>query len=454
LEKARTYLERATELGRSSDAEWLDKAFFELGSLLEEAQAPHEARPLYEQALKLSEVRRGVESPTVAMISQHLGHVLVEVGEYDLALNSLGRALALYEQNVGPETLVVADVLHAMAKVSMRVGKFSEAGLLAKRAISICSVLSPHGPGMARMQSLLGQLHERAGEFEEARDAYERALKLEEEGLGAEHGSLTPTLMSIGRCLVALERYPLAKSYLERALKIGETVAAPHHPLMEHLQRMLGGVLATLGDFRGAQVCIERVLEGQDARMQVPLQQRATDLLNLAFALWEQREREAALKYIEQLVDLCRGASEGQGLLLHALLLKAEILSEQERWAETRAAREEVLRHEAAEHLPMKERCELHNRLGISLLMLGEYELALLHQDEALVLVTKLVGTEHPQHVFILINLATTLGAAGRKQEAIERFERARTILDAHAPGHPLLVTIIEALERLSGEGD
>jgi len=454
LEKARGYLELATELGRSFDAEWLDKAFFELGNVLEESQAPHEARTRYEQALKLTEARRGVESPTVAVISLHLGQVLVGMGEYDLALKSLGRALSFYEQNAKSEELMVADVLHVMAKASMGTRKFRDAELLAKRASSIYSAHKPHGPGMTGVLSVLGQLHERAGAFEEARDAYEQVLKLQEEGLGAEHGTLTLTLMDIGRCLIALGRHVLAKSYLERALKIGGSVAVPHHPVLGTVRRMMGSVLSSLGDFRGAQACIERVLEDQDASGQVSPEQRATDLLNLAYTLWEQGEWDAAFQYVEQVLNLCRGVAEGEEVFLHALLLKGEILSEQERWREVRAALEEVLRHKAMEQLPVKERCALHNRLGIALLMQGQQKLALLHLEKALALVTKLVGTNHPEYAVVLLNLAKTLSAMGRKRDAVKRLKRARAILEEQEPGNPLLWRIREELERLSEQGD
>jgi len=112
----------------------------------------------------------------------------------------------------------------------------------------------------ARLWNSLGyHLHDVA-DYEGAKAAFERALKIFEAQLGKDHPNVATLVNNLGNVLQDLGDLKGAKAAFERALEIDEAVYGPDHPEVATDVNNLGGVLQDLGDLKGAKAAFERAL--------------------------------------------------------------------------------------------------------------------------------------------------------------------------------------------------
>jgi tetratricopeptide (TPR) repeat protein len=181
---------------------------------------PHQARPLAERALTLTQRALGPDHPAVGNRHDELGRVLREVGDYQAARTHLERALAIDTTAYGPDDRVVGS-------------RHNELGLLLR---------------------VLGDL---AG----ARTQYERALEIGQATAGPDDPEMAARHNNLGFVLRALGDSAGARTHLELALEIGQATLGPNHPNMAAIHNNFGLVLAELGDRAGARTEYERALE-------------------------------------------------------------------------------------------------------------------------------------------------------------------------------------------------
>ena len=97
-------------------------------------------------------------------------------------------------------------------------------------------------------------------EFTEAKEMFERSLKIDEAAYGPDHPTVASIVNNLGGVFEALGDLKGAKESYERALKIDEAAYGPDHPEVATDVNNLGGVLYALGDLRGAKEHLERAL--------------------------------------------------------------------------------------------------------------------------------------------------------------------------------------------------
>ncbi|MGF1474844.1 MAG: tetratricopeptide repeat protein, partial [Geminicoccaceae bacterium] len=85
-------------------------------------------------------------------------------------------------------------------------------------------------PEVARTLGNLGVVLEALGDYQAARDAQKRALKIFEKAYGPDHPEVAITLGSLGIVLQQLGDYQAARDAQKRALKINEKAYGPEHP--------------------------------------------------------------------------------------------------------------------------------------------------------------------------------------------------------------------------------
>src|SRR5574341_1181736 len=118
--------------------------------------------------------------------------------------------------------------------------------------------------GVQDAANLLGELGyylEKIADYKGARSADERALKIFERVLGADHPTVAIVVNNLGQVLADLSDLAGAKAALERALQIDEAAFGPEHPNVARDVSSLGSVLYSLRNLAGAKAAFERALK-------------------------------------------------------------------------------------------------------------------------------------------------------------------------------------------------
>ncbi len=160
-----------------------------------------------------------------------LAELYVEQSRYTQAEPLLRRALAVWEQHLGPQHPHTAFALHDLARVYSAQGRCTEAELLFRRALEIREQqLGPEHPKTAESLNNLGKLYADAGRSTEAEPLLRRALTIREQRLGPDHPYTAFSLNNLAKLCTDVGRSTEARSLLRRALAIREQKLGPEHP--------------------------------------------------------------------------------------------------------------------------------------------------------------------------------------------------------------------------------
>lgn len=269
---------------------------------------------------------------------------------------------------------------HAMA-----VAEFSDELLLAPKATG-------------RLLNQMGLYYQGRARYAEARQTYERALRIYESAFGENHAWVAAAVSNVGSVLRALGDLAQARKFFERSLRINEAALGPNNPTVAIDVNNLGGVLQALGDLTHARKCFERSL----------------------------RIHEAAL------------GSNHATVAIYVNNL-GSVLQAQGNLASARECFERALRIDEATlgHDHPKVAIDINN-LGTVLKALGDLEGARQCFERALRISEAALGLDHPDLAIPLSNLCAALRALGDLTDARQCAERALRIDEAAFDGdHP-----------------
>ncbi|NOH03546.1 MAG: tetratricopeptide repeat protein [Chloroflexi bacterium] len=118
-----------------------------------------------------------------------------------------------------------------------------------ERALKIDeAAFGPDHPKVAIRVNNLGSVLQDLGDPSAAREMFERALKIDEAAFGPDHPNIARDVNNLGSVLKALGDPGAAREMYERALKIDEAAFGPDHPNIARDVNNLGSVLQDLGD--------------------------------------------------------------------------------------------------------------------------------------------------------------------------------------------------------------
>ena len=172
-----------------------------LGSLLQATGHHTEALRYYERALAIREQALGADHSNTAISLNNLGALLQAMGHW-LKHSSITNALWPFTSKFRrrpprhrPQHISLGTLLQAM-------GQLREARPYYERALAIYEqVLGPDHPDTARSLNNLGYLLQAMGNLGEARPYYERALAIYEKALGPDHPDTARSLNNLGSLL-------------------------------------------------------------------------------------------------------------------------------------------------------------------------------------------------------------------------------------------------------------
>ncbi|HYU75002.1 MAG TPA: tetratricopeptide repeat protein, partial [Ktedonobacteraceae bacterium] len=202
----------------------------QMGDYLEERAQYEEAESLLEQALAIRE-QIGAESLGIAQSLNNLAHLYNNQGKYEQAEPLYLRALAISEQQLGPLHPNTASSLNNLAALYFNQGKYEQAEPLYLRALAIYEQqVGPLHPDTASSLNNLAELYRAQGKYEQAEPLYQRALSISEQQLGPHHPDTAQSLNNLAALYSDQGKDEQAEPLYQRALTIREQQLGPQHP--------------------------------------------------------------------------------------------------------------------------------------------------------------------------------------------------------------------------------
>lgn len=172
LELHKKALEKATDRGRAETYIYLGLCNYELAQYAE-------ALDCYNKALDWFEDKHHRDAEMVAKCYVGIGNVHWARREFDQAFEYAERALILRENEVSPrDDFDIAACLANLGNILHDQGDSVQAVIYTKRAIDLLSKCGPNDRRMAAALNNLAAMHQSRGEFDKAREAYNRALQV------------------------------------------------------------------------------------------------------------------------------------------------------------------------------------------------------------------------------------------------------------------------------------
>ena len=231
----------------------------------------------------LANLGAGEDSLERAGIFNSFGAVLHASGRYDQARDVHARALATYENIVGPDHPYVATSLGNLALVLYSMGDYAAATTLNERAMAIdVQALGADHPEVADLLGYLGAIHCATEAYDRAMPLYERALAIYEKALGPEHPRVATALSNLALAHASTGGYEQAKVLYTRVLAIDAKTLDPGHPDVAQSFANLAQLHGSMGEYAESIALHERALAIREAALGTDHPSVAQSLNNLA----------------------------------------------------------------------------------------------------------------------------------------------------------------------------
>jgi CHAT domain-containing protein/Flp pilus assembly protein TadD len=183
------------------------------------------AETLLKDSLKLQEKAFGADNPNIAPTLTSLAMLYEDSGAYENLRNHgmdlLRHALKLQENGLGPDHPNLVKTLIMMGRAHMSLKEFQSAESSYQRALAILEKKYGQGhPENAVIHHNLAILYLADRRLDEAETHYSHAAAITEKKFGPRHYLTALTWADIAFLHAARERYPVALSYLKKALEI------------------------------------------------------------------------------------------------------------------------------------------------------------------------------------------------------------------------------------------
>ena len=190
-----------------------------------------------------------------------LGGIYEKLGDFDAADSLLQLALRQRLAHVGPDHPAVARTLVALGLLRVSQARLDEAGGLIDEAISASRQgRSGEHPGAAAAVAAMGQLLQARGDYEEAVEAFEDAIRLYA-SRGPISEQLSVALSDLANTHFYAGRYALSDSINQLALAMDEELYGRRHPRVAGTLVNLGVTRFQLGYHQAAERLHRQALE-------------------------------------------------------------------------------------------------------------------------------------------------------------------------------------------------
>ena len=179
-------------------------------------------------------------------------------GQSKNAIPLLTQALERYSRVAGPSAVEVAATGRDLGLALRDTGKPAEAKAVFTRSIGIMEKAAPDAPLHALLWNNLGNLLAAGGEFDHARDAFEKSISIYEQVKGPDAWGIAMPLLSLGDAHLKHHRFEEARARYERALAVDIATLGEESDSTAYTLGRLGDLELQAGDLVPAQEHLSR----------------------------------------------------------------------------------------------------------------------------------------------------------------------------------------------------
>ena len=227
-------------------------------------------------------------------------------GEDVTVLEILDRGKEKLAENLENELDINADLLRSLGSVYNNLGDYQQARELKEEALRIRRALSPEDhPKLVTEISNMARLHYDLGDYEEAERLYREALAMRRR-LGQGDSDLNKTILNLAGTLVQRGAYAEAEELQLEALAMRKELFGPEDPKVALSRFCLGALHLTRGDFEKAESYLRHALQIY-LKAHGPEHTRVAEVLNsLGRLLHAQGHHDEAEHAYERALDIRR----------------------------------------------------------------------------------------------------------------------------------------------------
>jgi tetratricopeptide (TPR) repeat protein len=283
-----------------------------------------------QESVAIGERALGSEHLEVTDSLNTLATLLARAGCYEAAHGLYERILRTRRAALRWDHPSIGRALHNLSFTTFRLGDLPAAIALSEEALDIRTrSLRENHPQIASSRSGLAALLYGAGDFAGAETHYRAAIKGLREGYGETHFRHATALHNFALFKMELGEYEEARDLLELAVRIR---AEAGNERLGESRAALGSVLLRLGQPGEARTVLEQALREQEAAMGSSHPDLIDTVVPLAAARKETGDVEAARNTYRRAIDLAGGPDADHPRILEPLSGMAGLLEAAEEW--------------------------------------------------------------------------------------------------------------------------
>ncbi len=304
-----------------------------------------EAEWFIQQSLELRLKLYGHDHPQTALSINSLARVLRDDGRLNEALERIQEALRIDTRVSGATSLPTAADLAVLASIKFDQGELTEAQHAAQSALRIFEdKLNGSDPWVPYLLDILGRIHQWRGDYDKAKDAYERVLEIDCALYGREHPIRAVHMHNLATLLAARGELEKALEKCDKTIAILEQASGQWHPNLIDALGNRGSLFVSLRDFQAARRDLEDAAKRNLKVRGADHPFIAYDIYSLGRLSHEEGKLEEALGQFEQALEMFRARLSGTHAYSSAALTwKARTLVQLNRAPEAEQAAQEAV---------------------------------------------------------------------------------------------------------------
>jgi tetratricopeptide (TPR) repeat protein len=363
-----------------------------LASIYEAKGEYDKAIEFYNKALKINEVKLGLDHPDTAATYNNLAGVYRAKGDYDRAIEFSKKALKIYDEKLGLDHPDAATTYNNLAGVYKAKGEYERAIEFYEKVLKIQEEkLGLDNPDTVTTYNNLALVYEAKGEYDKAIGFYEKAIQIQELKLGLGHPSTATTSHNLALVYSAKGEYEIAIKLHKKALKIKEAKLGLGHPDIANSYNNIATVYYAKEEYDKAIEFYEKALKIRESKLGLDHPNTANTYNNLGLVYYTKGELEKATKFYEKALKI----------------------------------------HESKLGLEHPMTATSYNNLAGVYYAKGALEKATEFYEKSLKICESKLGLEHPNTTITYNNLAGIYHAKGDSERAIEFYEKALKIRES-----------------------
>jgi tetratricopeptide (TPR) repeat protein len=241
-----------------------------------------EAEPLLKRALAIYEQQQGPDHPNMARGLNNLAEFYRSQGKYGQAEELLKQAISIYEQQLETNHPDIAASINNLASIYEVQREYKQAEPLLKRALAICEQqMGPDHPNTALCLNNLALLYNKQGKCGQAEPLLKRALAIYEQQQGPDHPNTARGLNNLAEFYRSQGKHGQAEELLKQAISIYEQQQGPDHLNTATACDNLAGLYYDQGRYAQAEPLFQRALVTREQKLGPEHHYTAISLHNL-----------------------------------------------------------------------------------------------------------------------------------------------------------------------------